>query len=77
MQRECDDNGVKFGPEALKIAPAALEDLLDDTGYTSDMDYEEVAICLSAIPARKSNPIYPRVHVPDATPQPRAHFKSE
>lgn len=75
MQHDCEHNGVKFGPDALQVAPAALEDLLDKNGYSAEMDYGEVAVCLSTIPPTLSNPTYVRAHVPTETHQPRAHFK--
>lgn len=77
MQRECEHNGVKFGPRALRVAPAALEDLLDEAGYSAEMRYGEVAVCLSAAPATVSSPPYARAHVPSGNAQPRAHFKTE
>lgn len=77
MQQECEHNGIKFGANALRVAPAALEDLLDDSGYSADMEYGEVAVCLSAAPATVSSPTYARAHVPTDISQPRAHFKSE
>lgn len=77
MQRDCEDNGVKFGPNALRAAPAALEDLLDETGYSDDMDYGEVAVCLFAAPATVASPTYARAHVPSDAGQPRAHLKPE
>ncbi|MFC7049517.1 adenylate/guanylate cyclase domain-containing protein [Emcibacter nanhaiensis] len=78
MQKECEENGVKFGINALRAAPAALEDLLNNAGYSAEMDYGEVAICLSATPsAIASGPAVARAHAPVNVPQPRAHFKSE
>lgn len=75
MQRECEDNGVKLGPRAMRVAPVALEDLLDKDGYAASMDYEDVAVCLSVVPAQVSSPNYARAHVPSQSSQPRAHFK--
>ncbi|SFA88913.1 hypothetical protein SAMN05421688_1503 [Poseidonocella pacifica] len=75
MQRECDDNGVKLGPRALRVAPVALEDLLDKDGYAASLDYDDVAVCLSVAPAAVASPNYARAHVPSQVPQPRAHFK--
>ena len=77
MQRDCEDNGVKFGPRALSVAPVALGDLLYEDGYTASMDYDEVAACLSIAPAQVASPNYARAHAPSQSPQPRAHFKSE
>ncbi len=77
MQRECEHNGVKFGPRALRVAPAALEDLLDETGYSAEMRYGEVAVCLSAATATVSSAPYARAHAPSGSAQPRAHFKTE
>jgi len=75
MQRDCEENGVKVGPNALRVAPAALEDILDNTGYSSETDYGEIAVCLSAVPTTFSSPTYARAHVPSNTEQPRAHLK--
>lgn len=75
MQRDCDASGVKLGPNALGVAPAALEDLFDAAGYSGDLDYGEVAVCLSAVPATVASPAYARAHVPAASAHPRAHLK--
>ncbi len=76
MQRDCSDNGVKFGPRALRAAPAAIEDLLDESGFTPNMEYDDVAVCLSVVPASVvATPNYARAHVLSPQPQPRAHFK--
>lgn len=77
MQRDCEENGVKVGPNALRVAPAALEDILDDTGYSSEPDYGEIAVCLSAVPTTFPSPTYARAHVPSNTEQPRAHLNPE
>lgn len=77
MQKECEENGVKFGPRALRAAPAALEDILDDAGYNSEPNYGEIAVCLSAAPATVAAPTYARAHVPSDSGQSRAHLKSE
>lgn len=76
MQKECEHNGVKFGEAALRVAPAALNDILTE-GFSADMDYGDVAICLSAPPATVAAPNYARAHAPTEMPAPRAHFKSE
>ena len=76
MQKECEHNGVKIGETALQAAPAALADILTE-GYSSDMDYGDVAICLSAPPAAVAAPNYARAHAPAEMPAPRAHFRSE
>ena len=47
MQRECGDNGVKLGPNALHAVPSALKDLTDATGAASGVTYDDVATCLS------------------------------
>lgn len=77
MQRECEDNGVKLGPRALRVAPVALEDILDQCGYTANMDYGDVAVCLSSTPSQVASPNYARAHVPSHPSPPRAHFKSK
>ncbi|UTW51918.1 hypothetical protein KFF05_00495 [bacterium SCSIO 12827] len=77
MQRECEENRVKIGPSALRVAPAALEDILDEAGYTAEPDYDEITVCLSAAPATVANPTYARAHVPSSSEQPRAHLKFE
>ncbi len=76
MQKECEHNGVKFGETALRAAPAALSDILTE-GYSRDMDYGDVTICLSAPPATVAAPNYARAHAPTEMPPPRAHFRSE
>lgn len=77
MQRDCSESGVKLGPNALGVAPAALEDLFDAAGYCGNLDYGDVAVCLSIAPATVASPTYARAHVPVASAQPRAHLKSE
>ncbi|WP_176536017.1 hypothetical protein [Thioclava sp. ES.031] len=77
MQRECKDEGLKLGPDALKVAPTALFDLIDDNGYARELDYGEIAVCLSAVPATVASPTYARAHVAEPQAAPRAHFKSE
>ncbi len=53
MQKECEHNGVKFGETALSAAPAALNEILTE-GYSADLGYGDVAVCLSAPPEIKS-----------------------
>lgn len=77
LQRDCQENGVKLGPKALLAAPAALEDLFDASGYSADLDYGEVAVCLSEVPATVASPVYARAHAPENLAAPRAHLKSE
>ncbi|PSM19866.1 hypothetical protein [Nitratireductor sp. StC3] len=77
MQRDCEDNGLKLGPNALQAAPAALEDLVDENGHTSVLDYGDVATCLSATAPAVAAPNYARAHVPPTAPEPRAHLKVE
>lgn len=75
MQQDCEDSGVKLGPKAKLVAPTALEDLLDENGYSSGLDYDDVALCLSVPPASVSAPMYARAHVPTDTAPQRAHFE--
>lgn len=78
MQRECNnDEGLKLGPDALKVAPTALFDLMDENGYARELDYGEIAVCLSVVPATVASPTYARAHVAEPQAAPRAHFKSE
>lgn len=76
MQKDCEHNGVKFGESALSVAPSALNDILSE-GYSAELDYGDVAVCLSATPASVASPNYARAHVPTTSPEPRAHFRSE
>ncbi len=75
MQRDCEENGIKPGPSALDVAPAALEGMLDETGYNADPEYGEIAVCLSAVPASVASPTHARAHAPTIVSQPRAHLK--
>ena len=77
MQRDCEENGIKLGPNALLVAPAALEDILDEAGYSAEPDYGEIAVCLSAAAPTVVSPNYARAHVPSRREQPRAHLKPE
>lgn len=76
MQKECAHNGVKFGESALRVAPAALNDILTE-GYSAELDYGDVAVCLAAPSISLPNPSYARAHVPTSVPEPRAHFRPE
>ena len=60
MQRECGDNGVKLGPNALDLLPSALKDLTSSSGAGSGVTYDDVATCLS-LP--KSHPLAPAASV--------------
>jgi class 3 adenylate cyclase len=77
LQRDCLENGVKLGPKALRACPAALEDLLDASGYSANFDYGEVAVCLSVTPSSAASPVYARAHAPGKLAAVRAHLKAE
>lgn len=74
MQKDCEEVGVKLGPEAIKVAPRALEDLLGSSGYAAKLRYADVATCLSLIPHAASNPAYARATASPEILRPRAHL---
>lgn len=78
MQQECPENGTLFGPKALKAAPSALNDIFDEQGFSSDMNFEDVTTCLSEFtPPTTSTPLYARAHSTSNVSTPRAHLKAK
>lgn len=75
MQRECDEGGLKMGPNALRVAPKGLKDIFGDDGYAREVDYDDVSASVLATPSILSEPLYARAHVPAEPSQPRAHLK--
>ena len=75
MQRECDEGGLKVGPNALRVAPKGLEDVLGVDGYAREIDYDDVSASVLATPTILPEPLYARAHVPAEPSQPRAHLK--
>lgn len=73
MQTDCDGGEVKLGPDALRILPAALHDLVDSGGLATGLTYDDVGIALSVDPAVTAAPAYPRAHTPSSQNVPRAH----
>ncbi len=74
MQRECNEGGVKIGPDALRVAPKGLIDILGDHGYAREVDYDDVSASILATPTELAQPLYARAHVPAEPSQPRAHL---
>lgn len=77
MQRECEEGGVKIGPDALRVAPKGLIDIFSDRGYVREVDYDDVSASILATPTELSQPLYARAHVPVEPSQPRAHLTSK
>lgn len=75
MQRDCDEGGLKMGPNALRMAPKGLEDIFDVDGYAREVDYDDVSASVLATPTILPEPLYARAHVPSEPSQPRAHLK--
>jgi len=75
MQRECDEGGLKMGPNARRASPKGLEDVLGVDGFARVIDYDDVSASLLATPTTLSKPIYARAHVPAELGQARAHLK--
>ncbi len=73
MQKECRENEIKFGPNAMEIMPTELNDLTDDNGVAPTVMYDDVSTSLSNEPI--ASPMYARVQAPAASTIPRAHFK--
>ncbi|WP_298914022.1 adenylate/guanylate cyclase domain-containing protein [uncultured Roseobacter sp.] len=74
MQRECNEGGVKIGPDALRVAPKGLIDILGDQGYAREVDYDDVSASILATPTELAQPLYARAHVPAEPSKPRAHL---
>jgi class 3 adenylate cyclase len=74
MQKDCEDAGVKLGPEALRVAPRALEDLIGPSGYAAKLRYADVTSCLSIAPQAMSSPAYVTATASPIAGQPRAHL---
>ncbi len=73
MQRDCKDNETKFGPNARRIMPTALNDLTDARGAALGLTYDDVSTSLSENQAYKP-PAYVRERVTGENTVPRAHF---
>ena len=74
VQRGCDDDQVQLGPEAQKLVPVALEDLIDANGTARDLTHDDVITGLSLDTTVPAAPAYHRAHSPADTGVPRAHF---
>ena len=72
MQQDCQDNEVRFGPVAIGVMPAALEDLLQ----ASSVNYDDVAACLSTHEQSPTAPaVHARAHSHNDGSVSRAHFR--
>ena len=74
VQRGCDDDQIQLGPEAQKLVPVALEDLIDANGTAHDLTHDDVITGLSLDTTVPAAPAYHRAHSPADTGVPRAHF---
>ena len=74
VQRGCDDDQIQLGPEAQKLIPVALEDLIDANGTACDLTHDDVITGLSLDTTVPAAPAYHRAHSPADTGVPRAHF---
>lgn len=73
MQSDCENNGLKVGPNALTIMPPMLYDLIEEDGYTSSIDYDDVVVTMSSQAPAHPAPAVARAHT--GADRPRAHFK--
>lgn len=77
VQRGCDNEQTRLGPEAQKLLPVALEDLVDVNGTAHTLTYDDVATGLAANDAIPARPAYHRAHSSEHAEIPRAHFRSK
>ena len=60
MQRSCGHNGTKLGNTALKLAPAAVSDLVDREGFSETLNYMDVKVGLGLEEGVRAAPAYLR-----------------
>lgn len=76
MQRDCGDNEVKFGPNAMTLIPAAYHDLANASGVAAALTYDDVLLCFAPQTAPAATPRHARAHTPPDGTVARAHFKT-
>lgn len=74
MQRDCGDNEVKFGPNAMALIPAAYHDLANTYGVAAALTYDDVLLCAARPTAHTATPRPARAHTPTQGNVARAHF---
>ena len=76
VQRDCGDNEVKFGPNAMAHIPAAYHDLANASGVAAALTYDDVVLCFAPQTASATMPRHARAHTPAGGKVARAHFKA-
>lgn len=76
-QRGCDDEQTRLGPEAQKLLPVALEDIVDADGTAHALTYDDVVTGIAANDTVPTAPAYHRAHSSEQVEIPRAHFRSK
>ncbi len=77
VQRGCEDEQTRLGPEAQKLLPVALEDLVDSDGTAHALTYDDVVTGMAANDTVPAAPAYHRAHSSEQAEVPRAHFRSK
>lgn len=77
MQKSCDHNETRFGPEVLKLAPVALNDLISSDGMAGDLQFDDVSTAVSAPAVAEVAAPYARAHAPSVVTDTRAHFEKK
>lgn len=77
VQRGCDDEQTRLGPEAQKVLPVALEDLVDANGIAQALTYDDFVTSIAANDTVPAAPAYHRAHSSEHAGIPRAHFGSK
>ncbi len=76
MQRDCGDNEVKFGPNAMTHIPDAYHDLTNASGVAAALTYDDVVLCFAPQTAPATTRRHVRAHTPADGTVARAHFKT-
>ena len=77
MQKSCANNETRFGPEALKRAPVALNDLISSDGMAGDLQFDDVSTAVSAPAVAEVAAPYARAHAPSDVVDTRAHLEKK
>ena len=76
LQRTCDAGQVRFGQTAIAVMDAGLRDLIDPSGFSTGVDYDDIAVAVQDVAVAAPAVVIPRVREFEAPPPPRSHFKA-
>jgi len=77
MQKSCEHNETRFGPEALKLAPVTLSDLISSNGMAGELQFDDVSTAASAPAVAEVAAPYARAHAPSVVTDTRAHLEKK